>query len=129
MKGGKSVMNDFQLTENFNLQEFECTHPDHRHVKIDENLVHKLQKLRDMLGVPLRINSAYRCIERNKQVGGATNSQHMYGKAVDVSLHNVDKSIDEVKEIAEDIGFDGIGLYRSFIHLDVRGKPARWDSR
>lgn len=122
-------MNNFQLTNNFNLQEFECSHPEHRHVRVDESLVKKLQQLRDTLGVPLIINSAYRCLERNKQVGGAEKSQHLYGTAVDISMKTINISIEEVAKLAEDIGFDGIGLYNTFIHLDTRGTPARWDNR
>lgn len=122
-------MNNFQLTNNFNLQEFECSHPEHRHVRVDESLVKKLQQLRDTLGVPLIINSAYRCSERNKQVGGAEKSQHLYGTAVDISMKTINISIEEVAKLAEDIGFDGIGLYNTFIHLDTRGTPARWDNR
>lgn len=122
-------MNDFQLTENFNLQEFECTHPDHNHVQLDEVLLEKLQELRDFLGVPLIINSAYRCEERNKQVGGTRNSLHKEGKAVDISLSTIPVHIDGLEEIAEHIGFDGIGKYYTFIHLDTRGYKARWDNR
>lgn len=122
-------MNNFQLSKNFNLQEFECTHPDHRHVRVDEKLVDKLQKLRDKINKPLVINSAYRCPERNEQVGGAKDSQHLYGKAVDISITNLEISVEKVKELAEKIGFDGIGLYDTFIHLDVRGHKARWDER
>ena len=122
-------MNNFQLSKNFNLTEFECTHPGHRHVRVDDKLVEKLQILRDRISKPLTINSAYRCPERNKQVGGAENSQHMVGKAADVSLHNVAMPIEKVKELAIEIGFDGIGLYNTFIHLDTRGYPARWDNR
>lgn len=122
-------MNNFQLTENFNLQEFECTGHNHRHVMIDEGLVEKLQQLRDRLGKPLKINSAYRCPQRNQQVGGAENSQHLKGKAVDVNIMNLDCDIDEIKRMAIEIGFTGIGLYNSFIHLDVRLIPARWDER
>ena len=122
-------MNNFQLTKNFNLQEFECTHPDHRHVLVDENLVKKLQELRNELGVALIINSPYRCPERNEQVGGSPNSQHMEGKAADISIKNINLPIERIKEIAEEIGFDGIGLYNTFIHLDVRGYKARWDNR
>lgn len=122
-------MNNFQLTKNFNLQEFECTHPDHRHVVVDEELVEKLQKLRDRLDVPLVINSAYRCPERNKQVGGVKNSQHIKGKAADISLETIDVDIERLAQIAHSVGFDGIGLYNTFIHLDVRGYQARWDNR
>ena len=122
-------MNDFKISKNFNLKEFECTHPDHHHVQVDENLVDKLQKLREALGVPLIINSAYRCPERNKQVGGAKNSQHLLGNAVDISLRTIDLPIDDLEKLADSLGFDGIGKYNTFIHLDVRGYKARWDNR
>lgn len=122
-------INNFRISKNFNLQEFECTHPNHRHVRIDDELVEKLQQLRDRLGVPLVITSAYRCPERNKQVGGADNSQHLYGKAVDISLHTIPLQIEEIKRIARQIGFTGVGLYNSFIHLDVRHRQANWDNR
>jgi uncharacterized protein YcbK (DUF882 family) len=124
-----NIINNFDISKNFNLQEFECTHPEHRHVRIDRELVDKLQQLRDRLGVPLVINSAYRCPERNKQVGGADNSQHLYGKAADISLHTIPVNIETLRDIAEEIGFNGIGLYDSFIHLDIRHRPARWDNR
>ena len=121
-------INDFQLSENFNLQEFECTHPDHRHVRVDSELVEKLQELRERLGLPMIINSGYRCPERNEQVGGAENSQHLFGKAADVSLHNQAMSGQDISSLARGIEFTGIGLYDNFIHLDVRdGKPAKWN--
>ena len=123
-------INNFQLSENFNLQEFECTHPDHRHVKVDDELVEKLQELRTELGQALIVNSGYRCPERNEQVGGAANSQHMKGTAADIHLNNLHYDIGEIAEKAKEIGFTGIGLYNSFIHLDVReGRPARWNQR
>jgi len=123
-------INNFQLSENFNLQEFECTHADHRHVKVDDELVEKLQKLRNKLGQAMMITSAYRCFERNKQVGGAENSQHMKGTAVDISLNNLNYDIGEIAEKAKEIGFTGVGLYNTFIHLDVRENgPARWNQK
>jgi len=128
-------VNDFQIAENFNLREFECTHPGHRHVQVSSELVRKLQKLRGRLGRPVIITSAYRCGERNRQVGGAKQSQHLEGKAADISLHNQTATIGQVASMARDIGFTGIGYYNNFIHLDVRELPTGrkapiiWDQR
>ncbi len=131
-----SDLNNFQLVENFNLQEFECTHPTHSHVQVSRKLVDKLQELRNRLGGAVIITSAFRCEERNRAVGGATNSQHMQGRAVDITLRNQEKDISEIAEMAIDIGFTGIGYYSTFIHLDVRQVPAYteqdvvvWDKR
>lgn len=128
-------MNNFKIAENFKLYEFECTHINHRHVRVDEELVEKLQTLRNKTNkkvpfdVPLSINSAYRCPERNRQVDGADDSQHLYGKAADISLHTIPMDIIEIKALAKKVGFNGIGLYNTFIHLDVRHRPAEWDKR
>lgn len=55
---------------------------------VKENLrklcTHILQPLRDKLGKPIRISSGYRCKRLNKAIGGAINSQHTEGKAVDL---------------------------------------------
>ena len=113
-------INDFQLTNNFNLSEFECTHPEHRHVQVDTELVDKLQKLRKRLGIPMVINSGYRCPERNfdPEVDGAKNSYHMKGMAADVLLYNQKLDIETISDMARKLGFRGIGLYDTFIHLD-----------
>ena len=123
-------INNFQLSKNFNLQEFECTHQKHRHVKVNDELIEKLQKLRDKLGQPMIVTSGFRCDKRNRQVGGAENSQHMKGSAADIHLNNITYDIGEIAEKAKEAGFTGIGLYTNFIHVDVRdGRPARWDGR
>jgi len=129
-----SGINDFQVTENFNLSEFECTHPTHWHVLLSKDLVEKLQELRDYLGEPLHITSGYRCSIRNKQVGGTSNSQHLHGRAADISLHTIGRDISQIGDISMEIGFTGIGYYSNFIHLDVRPLPDHqdaiiWDGR
>jgi len=43
-----------------------------------------LQPVRNEIGVPLRITSAYRNPARNAAVGGAKNSMHLTGQGIDV---------------------------------------------
>ena len=45
-----------------------------------------LQPLRGKLRRPIIVTSGYRCPELNKLVGGAKNSQHVLGQAVDVQV-------------------------------------------
>lgn len=47
-------------------------------------LANLLQYFRDLFNVPGRITSAYRSPDRNAQVGGASHSEHMDGRAADV---------------------------------------------
>ena len=57
-------------------------------------LVNKLlDPLREKIGA-IRINSGYRTPAHNKQIGGATNSQHCKGEAVD--MFPLEKDIDDV---------------------------------
>jgi len=46
----------------------------------------KLQALRDRLGKPLNVRSAYRRTEFNRAVGGATRSKHLDGAAFDIAM-------------------------------------------
>ena len=43
-----------------------------------------LQKIRDSFGMPIVVNSAFRCKYLNKVKGGAVNSDHLYGCAADI---------------------------------------------
>ena len=120
-----SRINDVNVSKNFKLREFQCTHPQHQHVQVCGELVEKLQRLRDAIGRPMIINSGYRCPERNRQVGGSPNSQHMLGTAVDIRVNGMTPR--QVAAEAEKIGFGGIGIYSTFTHLDTRAGRARWN--
>ncbi len=101
-------------------------HPILDHV-IDKRLVDVLDRIRERLGVPIIVNSGYRCPEHNAEVGGVSDSQHVLGTAADITYDGVD--VDYLAEIAEECGADGIGkyYYQDFVHIDVRGYAARWD--
>lgn len=93
---------------------------------IDEASMDKLQKLRNLLGKPLLITSAYRSAAHNAAVKGAKNSQHRLGKAFDVVMTNQDPAFFE--EAAKSVGFTGFGHYpkSNFMHIDT-GKARRWN--
>jgi hypothetical protein len=57
---------------------------------INEPALDKLQALRDRLGKPLIVRSAYRSPEHNRAVGGATRSKHLDGAAFDIAMANHD---------------------------------------
>lgn len=117
-------MNNIQVSKNFKLKEFQCKDGNHQ-VMLDSQLLKKLQELRDRIGKPIIINSGYRTKEYNKLIGGSPNSQHLLGRAADISMTNMNPR--EVARVAEEIGFGGIGIYRDFLHVDVRKVRARWE--
>lgn len=81
-----------KLSPHFTLQEMTATnHPalqDEPSVQVIINLVYLcavvLEPLRKMLGHPVRINSGYRSVRLNKEVGGVPNSYHLTGRAADI---------------------------------------------
>lgn len=117
-------VNDIQISKNFKLYEFEC-HDGNHEVKVDPELVEKLQKLRDTVGKPIIINSAYRTPEYNKQIGGVGGSQHIEGKAADIRINGYTPK--QVRDLAKKIGFRGIGIYPTFTHVDVRANASEWN--
>ncbi len=116
-------MNDIKISENFNLSEFECSCC--KQVKLDSELLKRLQAIRTQTGLPLRINSGYRCPAHNRKVGGSSGSQHMMGKAADIVI--VGMPIAQQQRICEQhFAGQGIGKANTFTHVDVRGSHARW---
>ena len=116
-------MNNIQISENFKLREFECRCCGA--VKLDSELLRRLQAIRAETGRPLIINSGYRCLDYNRQVGGASESQHMEGKAADFRIPGL--SIQQQRQLAEKyFANDGIGYGSTFTHVDTRGFKARW---
>ena len=124
----KKIHGNINLTQNFKVAEFACRDGSDT-VIIDDALAVLLQKIRAHFGTSVTINSGYRTPSYNAKVGGAKNSQHTKGTAADICINGV--SPEEVAKYAEYIlGTNGgIGLYKTFTHVDTREKRARWDSR
>lgn len=88
----------------------------------------KLQALRDQLGKPLIVRSAYRSPEHNGAVGGAKRSKHLIGAAFDIAMENHDPVTFEAA--AREVGFLGFGFYprSGFMHVDL-GPERQWGER
>lgn len=117
-----------RLNDYFNSNEFDCRcgRDSCSETIVDEILLENLTVLRELIDEPIYINSAFRCKKHNRDVGGKRNSQHLLGKAADISVRGWRPT--DVAELAEPL-FRGIGIYKTFNHLDTRdGKIARWDN-
>ena len=69
-----------------------------------------LQPLRDHMGKPMRVNSAYRGPEANKAVGGSKTSQHMTGEAADIEFDGFDNKLLAQKIVDLKLPFDQLIL-------------------
>lgn len=122
-----------QLTKNFHIDEFRCKDgtdvPENLYKNVLE-LAQNLQVLRDSLGVPIHIMSAYRTEKHNKKVGGAKNSQHLYAKAGDLKAPPFTpiqvKGRIEALIAGGEMKQGGLSAYPTFTHYDIRGVRARW---
>lgn len=122
-----------QLTENFNLSEFDSKDGSITPLEVVASLTKlamNLQALRDYVGKPIKINSGYRSPYHNEMIGGAKNSQHVLGKAADIVIEGyTPKQVFDIIERLQEKGSMAIGglhAYDTFTHFDIRGHLARW---
>jgi len=97
---------------------------------VDAELLVALEDIRTHFDSPIIINSAARCNNHNRAVGGGSKSQHLYARAADIRV--IGYTPDEVADYVDLCWPDeyGLGRYDSFIHVDTRTNgPARWDNR
>jgi len=100
----------------FKLSEFECPCCGENEIKTE--FVERLDRARALADVPFRINSGYRCKEHNKAVGGKPSSSHLIGWASDIACLTSSARLKIVRALL-DVGFDRIGVAKSFIHVDA----------
>ena len=124
-----------RITENFSKSEFDSKDGSEMPKEVYFNIVklaNQLQYVRDYLNKPVNINSGYRSPEHNKAIGGVKNSQHILGKAADITVSDLQPRI--VYQLMNDlmdkgeILQGGLGLYKTFIHYDIRKKRVRFDN-
>lgn len=99
-------------------------------------------ELREESGGPCYFTNFWRDQEHNNRVGGSPNSLHMENIAGDgVSTVWTPEEVYEWMEAHPMANLMGLGLYKTFVHMDLRGlvphvpgavahpAPARWDFR
>ena len=96
--------------------------------EIDMGMVKIADEIRARIGKPISINSGLRCKAHNANVGGVSNSQHLYGNAADLGCPS-GCTPTQMASIAEEIMGDtgGIGIYSWGIHIDTRATKSRWN--
>lgn len=122
-----------QITEHFSRQEFDSRdghqYPAEWIKSRLKPLCEALERVRAQTG-PIVITSGYRTPERNKQIGGAKNSQHIHGRAADIKSHGLSGA--ELADIVlgliriGDIPAGGVGIYSNRVHYDTRGTLLIW---
>ena len=100
--------------------------PDFEQVRNLFNLVkYVLDPCRQYIGTAIYINSGYRSKRLNTIIGGAAASQHMDGKAADITTLHDKADADLFNFIIGKLDFDQCIRYKTFIHVSYNGKYNR----
>ena len=86
-----------------------------------------MELVRNLLGAPVLISSGYRSPALNKAVGGAANSQHMTGEAVDFTCPGFGTPAQVVEAIkGSSIPYDQcIAEFSRWVHISFADKNRR----
>ena len=112
----------------FKIKDFDCQETGENKMNVD--FIHRLDELREACGFPFIITSGYRSpshsIEARKEKPGT----HAQGYAADIKADGGNQRYEIIKQ-AFALGFSGVGVARTFIHVDDRaihdGKtPVAW---
>jgi uncharacterized protein YcbK (DUF882 family) len=117
-------------SSHFNTREFRCRCCER--LLIDYRLIVALEKLRLDLGLPLIINSGYRCPEHNEAIGGVKKSGHTKGYSADIRTPQGMDTIAfgrKVWNYRKTYGIKRVGLYngyqnkKGFCHFGIKKHP------
>ena len=118
-----------QLSTHFQLHEFAC--PDgSKPVFLSQALVDILEAIRVHFGRPVTVTSGYRTVSYNAGLKNSSKkSQHCNGLAADIKVegHTPKEVYDYACSLLGDHG--GVGIYNTFVHVDVRATKSRFDYR
>lgn len=124
------------MTPNFSWAELSCRCGCEAPPKVRERaleLAQQLELIRAEVRGPVQVISGYRCEARNRAVGGAPNSRHLWGDAADIQVQGwAGRDLRELAELLIARGKlrnGGIGTYARkplTLHYDLRSIAARW---
>ena len=108
----------------FRLEEFNCTHTNLN--SMDLAFIHRLDELRERVGFPMIVTSGYRDATHPAEARKAEPGTHNQGIAADIKVSNGFERMNLVHEALK-MSFGGIGVSKSFIHIDDRKTtPVMW---
>lgn len=127
------------LSPHFKLEELACTNnATYKQKNIDEakkimgrmyQLAGFAERVREIVGKPLIINSGFRCVGLNNALKGSLTSQHLLAEAIDIRTNA--KTPNEIFQIlvASDLKYDQIILEKvgnaQWVHVSIGSKKEK----
>ena len=118
-----------QVTPHFKVREFACNDGSDP-VFISQALADILENIRVHFGAAVHIHSGYRTVSFNASLPDSSKkSQHCNGLAADIQVegHTPVEVYNYACSLLGDHG--GVGIYNTFVHVDVRASKSRFDYR
>ncbi|HFQ4959217.1 TPA: D-Ala-D-Ala carboxypeptidase family metallohydrolase [Vibrio vulnificus] len=109
-------------TKNFKATELRCKCDYCKHEQphqCDAQALQALQAVREELGFPLTVTSAYRCKRHPSEAKKSKPGTHNRGTAFDIALPYGELRY-KLLAVAIKHGFNGVGFAHSFIHIDYQ---------
>lgn len=131
-KTGMPIDKDWQATQHFSWTELLLHQKEIPSIQVLENLLQVtkiLEIYREKLffNSPITITSGWRSVSYNEKIGGARNSQHVLGNAIDFVVKGF--STQRIYDLLDKVHFGGLEFAPSWTHIDTRGKVERFDNQ
>lgn len=108
----------------FKLEEFDCQETGENEMSLD--FLEILDNLREACGFPFVITSGYRSPKHSIEAAKSSPGTHAQGIAVDIKVSSGEQKYTIVRH-AMALGFTGIGVANTFVHVDYRSdKHVMW---
>jgi len=107
-------MSDFKY---FKLEDFDCQETGENNM--DVAFIHKLDELREACDFPFVITSGYRSKDHSIEKKKTSPGTHAQGIAADIKVSGGFQRY-KIVEKALLMGFRGVGIAKTFIHIDDR---------
>ena len=108
----------------FKLSDFNCQETGNN--EMCEKFLNRLDDLRHKTGFPFVITSGYRDPAHSIEAAKTSPGRHAEGIAADIKYNSSFQSYMIVKNALE-MGFSGVGIAKTFIHVDTRKDvPKMW---
>ena len=108
----------------FKLSDFNCQETGENEMDLD--FIRDLDELKEACGFPFIVNSGFRSASHSVEAKKSKPGMHNSGAAVDISVADGVQRLAIVQKAIEH-GFTGIGVAKTFVHVDKRtSTPVMW---
>ena len=105
------------MTDYFHPNEFTRCNPPCKKSDMHPDTIARLNRMREIAGIPLVLNCAYRSPAHDKARGRSGTGAHTLGRAVDIRCYSSDTRY-KIITAALEAGFTRIGVADTFVHVD-----------